>query len=216
MRFVYAALLIAVGASPALAQRGPVIVVPGRPDVPVLLYGVDISWSVVEGDFGLARPGLMTPTVIYRLPPAIVPYYGPAAYGPGYFPKSGEQPGYGRLEVVPGPNRPLPPPAQSYRRSWSSDSAPTPADLPSYNPTYVAPIIAPRFNGPPNAPPMNGSPSRQGYNGVPPGPPGPPMNTTLGGPPVNGTPGQPPTNQHPSAAPAPPNQFGQGPGNVHR
>jgi len=149
MRFVYAALLIAVGASPALAQRGPVIVIPGRPDVPVLMYGVDISWSVVEGEFGLDRPGLVTPTVIYRLPPAVVPYYGPA-YGPGYFPSTGKQPGYGRLEVVPGPNRPLPPPAQSYRRSWSSNSAPTPADLPSnYPPTYIAPLIAPTFGAPP-------------------------------------------------------------------
>ena len=60
--------------------------------------------------------------VIYRLPPVIVP---------------DQQPGYGRLQVVPGPNRPLPPPAQSYRPSWSSSSAPTPADLPSpYPPTY--------------------------------------------------------------------------------
>jgi hypothetical protein len=213
MRFVYVALLIAVSASPALAQRGPVIVIPGRPDAPVLMYGVDISWSVIEGDFGLARPGVVMPTVIYRLPPAIVPYYGPAAYGPGYFPKTGEQPGYGRLEVVPGPNRPLPPPAQSYRRSWSSNSAPTPADLPSNNPTYVAPIIAPTFNGPPNAPPMNGSPPGQSNNGPPPGSPGPAMNPTPGGSPASGTPGQPPNSP---AQPQRPNHFGKGPGNGHR
>jgi hypothetical protein len=213
MRFVHMALLIAVSASPALAQRGPVIVIPGRPDVPALMYGVDISWSVIEGDFGLARPGVVTPTVIYRLPPAIVPYYGPAAYGPGYFPTTGEQPGYGRLEVVPGPNRPLPPPAQSYRRSWSSNSAPTPADLPSNNPTYVAPIIAPTFNGPPNAPPMNGSPPGQSNNGPPPGSPGPAMNPTPGGSPASGTPGQPPNSP---AQPQRPNHFGKGPGNGHR
>jgi hypothetical protein len=213
MRFVHMALLIAVSASPALAQRGPVIVIPGRPDVPALMYGVDISWSVIEGDFGLARPGVVTPTVIYRLPPAIVPYYGTAAYGPGYFPRTGEQPGYGRLEVVPGPNRPLPPPAQSYRRSWSSNSAPTPADLPSNNPTYVAPIIAPTFNGSPNAPPMNGSPSGQSNNGPPPGPPGPAMNPTPGGSPASGTPSQPPNSP---AQPQRPNHFGKGPGNGHR
>jgi hypothetical protein len=152
MRLVYAALLFAGVATPAFAQRGPVIVVPGRPDVPVLMNGVDVSWSVIEGDFGLARPGLVTPTVVYRLAPVVIPYDGSAGYGPGYFPSDGKRPGYGRLEIVPGPNRPLPPPAQSYRRSWSSSSAPTPADLPSNNPTYVAPLIAPTINGPPGPP----------------------------------------------------------------
>ncbi len=208
MRFVYAALLIAVSVSHALAQRGPVIVIPGRPDVPVLMYGVDISWSVIEGDFGLARPGQVNPTVIYRLPPVIIPYYRPPANGPAYFPTSTERPGYGRLEIVPGPNRPLPPPAQSYRRSWSSNSAPTPADLPSYNPTYVAPIIAPTFaptfNGLPNARPMNGLPGGQTPIGAPPGPFGQP---------VNPMPAVPPT---PWDALPRPGYFGQGPGNSQR
>jgi hypothetical protein len=126
--------------------------------VPVFENGVDISWSVVEGEFGLDRPGQVTPTVIYRLPPPVITTYaGAAAYEPGYFPQDGRQPGYGRLEIVPGPNRRLPPPAQSYRRSWSSESAPTPADLPSNNPMYISPIIAPTIGGPP----------------WPPGPPGP-------------------------------------------
>jgi hypothetical protein len=152
MRFVVhaAVVLLAVAASPTLAQRGPVLVIPGRPDVPIFENGVDISWSVVEGEFGLDRPGQVTPTVIYRLPPPVITtYLGAAANEPGYFPQDGKKPGYGRLEIVPGPNRRLPPPAQSYRRSWSSESAPTPADLPSnYPPTYVAPIIAPTINGP--------------------------------------------------------------------
>jgi hypothetical protein len=158
MRFFHAAFLLAFSASPALAQRGPVIVIPGRPDVPVIENGVDISWSVVEGEFGLDRPGQVTPTVIYRLPPPVIASYPDVALEePGYFPRDGRKPGYGRLEIVPGPNRRLPPPAQSYRRSWSSESAPTPADLPSNNPTYISPIIAPTFTGPPG----------------PPGPPGP-------------------------------------------
>jgi hypothetical protein len=160
MRFVHAAFLLALFASPALAQTGPVIVIPGRPDVPVMENGVDISWSVVEGEFGLDRPGQVTPTVIYRVPPPVVAGYpdvDAAAEEPGYFPRDGRKPGYGRLEIAPPPNRRLPPPAQSYRRSWSSESAPTPADLPSNNPTYVSPIIAPTFTGPPG----------------PPGPPGP-------------------------------------------
>jgi hypothetical protein len=164
MRFVQAAFVLALGASPALAQRGPVIVVPGRPDVPVMENGVDISWSVVEGEFGLDRPGQVTPTVIYRLPPAVVAGYpdpGAAPDEPGYFPQDGRRPGYGRLEITPPPNRRLPPPAQSYRRSWSSESAPTPADLPSNSPMYMSPIIAPTISGP------------QGPAG-PPGPPRPP------------------------------------------
>jgi hypothetical protein len=33
-------------------------------------------------------------------------------------------PGYGRLEIVPPPNRPLPRPAQSYSRSWRMESPP--------------------------------------------------------------------------------------------
>jgi hypothetical protein len=138
MRFVHAALLLAVSASPALAQRSSVIVIPTRPDVPVLINGVDISYAVVEGEFGLDRPGRMPLTVIYWLRPIAVPYYRPTAYrvGPAYFPRSDKKPGYGRLEVEPAPDRPLPPPAQSYRKSWSSHSDPTP-------PTEYAPFPAP-------------------------------------------------------------------------
>jgi hypothetical protein len=149
MRFPPSALLLCIISAPALAQTGrtPVIVIPGRPDIPVLINGVDASWSVVEGDFGLARPGLFSPTVVYRLPPpAVGPAYQPPDYEHGYFPHTGTKPGYGRLEVIPPPDRPLPPPAPSFRKSWSSSSEPTPADLPSYNPTVISPIIAPTIN----------------------------------------------------------------------
>jgi hypothetical protein len=121
-------LLLALTGSPALAQNGGmVIVVPGRPDVPVLMNGVDVSWAVIEGEFGLSRPGLVNPIVIYRPWLVAVSAYGPAASGPRFFPSTGKQPGYGRLEIEPSPDRPLPPPAQSYRKSWSSQSAPGPA-----------------------------------------------------------------------------------------
>lgn len=136
MRIAQAALLLTISASPALAQLGPVVVIPGRLDVPVVINGVDASWAVVEGEFGLARPGLVTPTVIYRLTPVFI---APAALSPGarneprFFPKTGKEPGYGRLEIEPAPDRPLPPPAQSYRKSWSSQSAPGPVtDYPPY------------------------------------------------------------------------------------
>lgn len=138
MRIVQAALLLVISASPALAQRGPVIVVPGRPDVPVLMNGVDISWAVIEGELGLARPGILTPSVIYRPWLVAVPVYRPATYTPHYFPSTGKQPGYGRLEIEPAPDRPLPPPAPNYRKSWSSQSAPGPTT--DYGPFPAPPI----------------------------------------------------------------------------
>ena len=126
MRLVHAAVLFAVSASPALAQRGPVIFIPGRPDVPIFENGVDVSWSVIEGEFGLDRPGMVQPTVIYRMPPVVVPYPGRAALGSGYFPQDGRTPGYGRLELVPGPNRRLPPPhkATTVPGRWSPHQLP--------------------------------------------------------------------------------------------
>jgi len=192
MRLVHTVFLLAVGASPALAQTGPVIVIPSHANVPIFENGVDISWAVVESELGLARPGVLTPTVIYRPPLPIFVPYARAAHQPGYFPSSGKTPGYGRLEQVPSPDQPPPKPAQSYRRSWSSHSANTPADLPSYNPygpMYVAPIIAPSFNGPahnhpwgngpvpgqPNGGPMVPGMGNHSFNEAPGLPPAPPM-----------------------------------------
>jgi hypothetical protein len=118
MRLAYAILLTAVTASPAFAQRAPQIVIPGKPGVPVYINGIDASWGIVEGEFGLDRPGEMTPVVIYR--PLVVSM---PANVPSYHPKTGNRPGYGRLEIVPPADRVLPPPAPTYYRSWSSGSA---------------------------------------------------------------------------------------------
>lgn len=139
MRLVHAAVVLAVSASPAPAQRAPVIVIPGKPGVPVLMNGVDVSWSVIEGEFGLDRPNAVTETVIYR--PVAIPvlYYAPGYSDSGYFPRTGRRPGYGRLEVVPPPNRPLPPPAPTYFRKWSSESAPGPTT--EYAPFNVPPTF---------------------------------------------------------------------------
>jgi hypothetical protein len=135
MRLLVAALLLAVSASTALAQGGPEIVIPGKPGVPVYINGVDASWSIVVGDFGLDRPNEAAPTIVYR--PDLVPPPYPV---PAYYPADGRRPGYGRLEIVPPPNRPLPPPAPSYRRSWSSESASGPvSEYQSY------PAVAPIF-----------------------------------------------------------------------
>jgi hypothetical protein len=138
MRLVYAALLFAVTASPAFAQREPVIVIPGRPDVPVYINGMDASWAVVEGEFGLDRPGVTTPVVTYRPLTVSVPYAAP-----GYFPHDNRQPGYGRLEIEPSPNRAPPPPAPSFFQSWSSQSQPGPVT--QYAPFGVpAAVVGPR------------------------------------------------------------------------
>ena len=139
MRFLHAALMLVISASPAFAQREPEIVIPGRPGVPVMINGVDASWGVVVGEFGLDRPGLLAPTVIYRPLLISVPQFVP-----GYYPSTGRRPGYGRLEVVPPPGTPKPPPAPTYYRSWSSQSAPGPVtDYPSYPmpPVVVAPTL---------------------------------------------------------------------------
>ena len=65
MRLVVQARSASRHASPAFAQRGPEIVIPGKPGVPVYINGVDASWSVVEGEFGLDRPGQVTPTISF-------------------------------------------------------------------------------------------------------------------------------------------------------
>ncbi len=56
------AFLIATTAT-AVAQTGPVIVIPGRPGVPVMINGVDASYAVVGGDWGLAKGQRVQPTV---------------------------------------------------------------------------------------------------------------------------------------------------------
>jgi hypothetical protein len=143
-RSVAAALLLAVCASPAFAQREPQIVIPGRPDVPVIINGIDASWGIVEGEFGLDRPGAMAPVVIYRPLEVSVPYAAP-----GYYPRDNRKPGYGRLEIVPPPGAPKPPPAPSYFRSWSSQSAPGPVT--DYAPYPTPPIVyAPNIDVDPN------------------------------------------------------------------
>lgn len=112
------------GAVPARAADAPVIVIPGKAGVPVIINGYDASYTVVEGDWGLDRPGQVPATIVSG--PLVTPqqrYYG------SYFPAFGRQPGYGRREIEPPANRRLPPPAPSYERFWGADSAPLPATI---------------------------------------------------------------------------------------
>ena len=49
--------------STAFAGGGFEIVIPGRPGVPIIINGVDASYAVVEGDWGLGKGAQVQPTV---------------------------------------------------------------------------------------------------------------------------------------------------------
>ena len=128
------ALAILIGTtSTALAGGGFDIVIPGRPGVPIIINGIDASYAVVEGEWGLGRGEQVQPTI-----------YGGRYVDPGprvghYYPSAGRVPGYGRLEIEPPANRKLPPRAESYHQSWSAQSAPLPAQIEP--PYYPPPVI---------------------------------------------------------------------------
>lgn len=147
------ALSALMPAAPALAQHEPVIVVPGRPGVPVLFWGTDVSGAVIEGDFGLDRPGHVAPTVImpYWAGPTETPVYDPTPNS--YFPKTGQKPRVGRLEVLPPPNQRKPSVAKPFYRQWGVESEPLPATVPvPFEPPPV--IVAPRVSHAPRRPPQ--------------------------------------------------------------
>jgi hypothetical protein len=111
--------------APAHADSGPVIVIPSRPGVPIVINGRDASYAVVEGDWGLSRPGAGVVTVIGGSP--ILPnsvYTRRHSYHPRY----GRAPERGRNEIEPAADRALPDPAESFSRSWSTSSDVGPAD----------------------------------------------------------------------------------------
>ena len=123
--------------APARAQTGPVVVIPGRADVPVTINGLIVNGAVVYGDWGLARPG--HGQIIIDGPIAVAASYGL----PGYFPATGRMPRYGRQEINP--------PAQHRRRQstnfyrdWSIESEfrrPI-TEYPPFDPPPV--VLAPR------------------------------------------------------------------------
>src|ERR1700676_1925180 len=135
----------------ALADSAPVLVIPGRAGVPIIINGIDASYAVVEGDWGLSKNVHVTPTIYGGRVADPVPNVG------HYYPSAGHLPGYGRLEIEPPANRALPQPAESYHQSWSAQSTPQPVqpEVPFYPPPV---IIAPQngdvgmpqdFSGPP-------------------------------------------------------------------
>jgi hypothetical protein len=123
-------------ALPACAGEGFDIIIPGRPGVPVIINGVDASYSVVEGDFGLGK-GNHSPPIVYG--GRVVEREPNVGH---YYPSLGHKPGYGRLEIDPPANRVLPHPAESYYEHWSASSAPPKVQPPAPEiPLYPPPVI---------------------------------------------------------------------------
>jgi hypothetical protein len=137
---VFAGLMFAGVA--AHADNQPVVVIPGKPGVAVIINGTDATGAVVYGDWGLFRPGGAVVIEGGIWPPAVLPPDWP----PHYYPATGLTPAYGRKEIDPGPTRPGPAPA--YHKSWVTESRPGPAT--EYSP--VAPpevmVVPPAHNHP--------------------------------------------------------------------
>jgi hypothetical protein len=118
---VFGAAAVASG-----AEAPVVFVIPGKAGVPVIINGVDASFTVVEGDVGLSRPGHLTPQIV--TPPLRGPGAGFYFYG-GYFPARGISPGRGRYEIIPEGKRHQLPNPESFKREWSTQSRSAPADI---------------------------------------------------------------------------------------
>jgi hypothetical protein len=153
-KFAALALVLIVAAldAPAAlagADTEPVIVVPGRRGVPIIVQGQDVSGAVIEGEWGLARGHtgitIIQPRPFYPwpdLPAAAVPPPRAGHFSPG----TGRPPRVGRLEVIPPANRRLPPPAPDFYREWGTQSAPLPPT--TLDAPYDRPIIGPgRYGG---------------------------------------------------------------------
>jgi hypothetical protein len=128
------AFLIGTAGAACAESNGPVIAVPGRAGVPVIINGVDASYSVVEGDWGLDKGVHYQPTVYGGRPVEPLPPVG------HYYPSAGHMPGYGRLEIE---SADKPKPAPSFHQSWTSESKPQLPEIPAYPPPV---ITAPQFN----------------------------------------------------------------------
>ena len=129
------ALGVLAGATAAHAQTGPVIVVPGKRGVPVMMNGAIVDGALVWGDWGLARPG-HGEVVVEGLVTLATPWDSR-----GYYPMTGRVPRVGRLEVEPKHVRPRP---TNFHREWGIESnfnAPV-TEYPPFNPPDV--IEAPR------------------------------------------------------------------------
>ncbi len=97
----------------ALADHAPAWVIPNPRGIPIVVDGLEVSGAVIEGDWGLYRPGHGSVTIYAPAHPLYLP---PAA---GFFPATGRRPRSGRLEVET-PEQRRPRRAEAYSRSWST------------------------------------------------------------------------------------------------
>jgi hypothetical protein len=134
-------ILIGTAGAACAESNGPVIAIPGRPGVPVIINGVDASYAVVEGDWGLDKGVHPQPTVYGGHPVEPLPPVG------HYYPSAGHLPGYGRLEIE---SAAPPKPAPAFHQSWSVNSRQADPLIPSNEnavPQYPPPVIvAPQIN----------------------------------------------------------------------
>ena len=153
------AFAILIGTSlTASANDGVSFVIPGRAGVPIIINGIDASYTVIEGDWGLAKGVHVQPTIYGGRFIEAEPRVG------HYYPSAGHRPGYGRLEIEPPANRKLPPQAESFHQSWSAQSAPpAQAEVPLYPPLVLE---APQGAGVPPARPRP-RPRRQNFRPQP-------------------------------------------------
>ena len=130
-RILIAVAGVVLAATPACAgDSQPVIVVPGRPGVPVIINGIDATGAVVYGDWGLYRPGSIVVIDGGGWPEL-------ADWWPHYFPATGRTPAYGRKEIDPHSSRPhIAPP---YHKSWSVESQP--GHVTEYPPFPAPPVV---------------------------------------------------------------------------
>jgi hypothetical protein len=138
MAFTFAFALLAGITAATASDTGAVVVIPSRAGVPIIIDGVDASYAVVEGDWGLGKSVAPRPT-IYGGWPAALPR--PSGH---YFPRTGRRPGYGRYEVNTPPR--ILPGDGSYYRSWGAESPR------GYGQEFIPPdpppiIYAPQFRG---------------------------------------------------------------------
>jgi hypothetical protein len=117
MVMVAGAAAVATAAPARAGDTGPVIVVPSRPGIPVVINGRDASYAVVYGDWGLARPGHVPLTVIGSQPIRPNSVYEQRNR---YIPRYGHAPPRGRNEIEP-PGVAGAEPAE-FSRNWSASS----------------------------------------------------------------------------------------------
>jgi hypothetical protein len=147
-------LLIWIGTMlPAFAGGGFDVVIPGRPGVPIIINGVDASYAVIEGEWGLGRNEQVQPTIYGGR------YIDPDPRVGHYYPSAGMRPAYGRLEIEPPTNRKLPKRAEDFHQSWSAQSAPPVPQPAPVIPPYPPPIIQGAPDGYYGSP-QGGSPSQ--------------------------------------------------------